>query len=176
MFDMAALHSLAAPAPASTPASVTLRAAAVLVVITEGPDGPHVLLTGRAPDLTHYSGQLVFPGGAADPNDRGAVDTALREAREEIGLEASSVHVIGTLPPFGLPESGFLVTPVLAWSNRPRFIHPANPAEVTTVQSVPVGAERVRREGTNPFEPEAASLGVMTGTILELLTARLARS
>ena len=97
-----------------------------------------MLLTGRAPDLTHYPGQLVFPGGAADPSDRGVVDTALREAREEIGLEASSVHVIGTLPPFGLPESGFLVTPVLAWSNRPRFIHPANPAEVTTVRAVPV--------------------------------------
>lgn len=170
---LARLHALAAPASASTPISVTLRAAAVLVVASDGPGGPHVLLTGRAPDLTHYPGQLVFPGGAADPGDRGPVDTALREAREETGLDPSSVHVIGTLPPFGLPDSGFLVTPVLAWSNRPRFVHPANPAEVTTVQAVPLAAAHVHGDAaTNPYEPEAASVGVMTGTILELLAAR----
>lgn len=172
---LAGLHALAAPASAPTPILVTLRAAAVLVVVSDGPGGSHVLLTGRAPDLTHYPGQLVFPGGAADPGDRGPVDTALREAGEETGLDPTSIHVIGTLPPFGLPDSGFLVTPVLAWSNRPRFVHPANLAEVTTVQTVPVAAAHLRRDSaTIPYEPEAASVGVMTGTILELLAARLA--
>lgn len=173
---LAGLHGLAAPTSASTPTSVTLRAAAVLVVVTDGPGGPHVLLTGRAPDLTHYPDQLVFPGGAADPDDCGPVDTALREAREETGLDAGSVQVIGILPPFGLPESGFLVTPVLAWSKRPLFVHPANPAEVTTIQTVLVGAARVGGEaGTTPSEPEVATVGVMTGTILDLLAARVAR-
>lgn len=165
---------------ASAANSVTLRAAAVLVLLTDGPDRPHVLLTGRAPDLTHYPGQLVFPGGMADPGDRGPVDTALREAREEVGLDPTSVHIIGTLPPFGLPTSGFLVTPVLAWSNQPRFMHPANLAEVSTVRSIPIGdpvagigrARPVDNPDTDPTAPEP-SVGVMTATVLELLAAHL---
>jgi 8-oxo-dGTP pyrophosphatase MutT (NUDIX family) len=165
---------------ASAASSVTLRAAAVLVLVTDGPDRPHVLLTGRAPDLTHYPGQLVFPGGMADPGDRGPVDTALREAREEIGLDPTSVHIIGTLSPFGLPTSGFLVTPVLAWSSQPRFMHPANLAEVTTVRSLPVGypvagtgrARPVDDTDSGTAAPEP-SVGVMTATVLELLAAHL---
>ena len=174
------LFERAAPPAASSPTLVTLRAAAVLVLLTGGPDRPHALLTGRAPDLTHYPGQLVFPGGMADPGDRGPVDTALREAQEEIGLDPASVHIIGTLPPFGLPASGFLVTPVLAWSNQPRFSHAANPAEVTTVRSVPLGhptpgtgrVEQVDDAGSALAAPEP-NVGVMTAIVLELLTARL---
>jgi len=174
------LHERTALPAASSSSSVTLRAAAVLVLVTDGPDRPHVLLTGRAPDLTHYPGQLVFPGGMADPGDHGPVDTALREAREEIGLDPTSVHIIGTLPPFGLPASGSLVTPVLAWSNQPRFLHPANLAEVTTVRSVPIGYRVAVVGGARPVDdpdtdPTASQpgVGVMTATVLELLAAHL---
>ena len=165
---LAALGPLATTASTPATMSVTLRTAAVLVVLTDGPGGPQVLLTGRSPDLTNYPGELVFPGGAADPNDRGPVETALREAREETGLDAASVHIVGTLPPFALPDSGFLVHPVLAWSDRPRFIDPANPAEVTTVQTVSVSTSASGRE--------ASRVGLMTATILDLLAARLAHS
>ena len=178
------VHSLAqhtTPARPQVNDPVTLRPAAVLVILTDGPDGPHVLLTCRAPDLTHYSGQFVFPGGAADGADRDAVDTALREAREEIGLDPASVHVIGALPTLGLPDSGFLVTPVLAWSHQPRYLHPANPAEVTTVRAVPVAARQSgqpQRPGieadTGAFtvsEDDAVHVGVMTSAIIELLAA-----
>lgn len=172
-------------APHTTPAKprlndpVTLRPAAVLAVLTDGPDGPHVLLTTRAPDLTHFAGQLVFPGGAADADDRDAVDTALREAREEIGLDPASVHVIGALPTLALPDSGFLVTPVLSWSAQPRYLHPANPAEVTTVHAVPL---HVRRDGQrrrpDPDEDEGDSdgvhVGAMTAAIIDQLAAHLA--
>ena len=143
----------------TTPASpqgndpVILRPAAVLALLTDGPDGPSVILTVRGSDLTHYSGQLVFPGGAADTLDRNAIDTALREAREEIGLDPTSVRVIGTLPALGLPDSGFLVTPVLAWSHQPRYLHPANPAEVTTVRTVPLS----NRRGGQPRRPDLES-------------------
>jgi len=146
--------------------TVTLDTAAVLVILADGPDRPHVVLTGRAPDLTNYPGELVFPGGRVDRGDLGPVDTALREAREEIGLDPASVHIIGTLPPFGLLASGFLVTPVLAWTSGLRFLHPANPAEVTTVRTVPVG--RLVAGGS-----DGVSVGAMTATVLELLTAQL---
>lgn len=98
---------------------VTLRPASILVLCTDGTSGPRLLLTERAPDLRDYPGQLVFPGGAAEPHDRGPVATALREAHEEVGLDPDSVHLIGLLPAVALPESHFLVTPVLAWSTEP---------------------------------------------------------
>lgn len=78
-----------------------------------------MLLTERAADLRDYSGRVTFPGGAHDRDDHDAITTALREAREEVGLDPESVHVVATLPGFALPESGFLVTPVLAWSRAP---------------------------------------------------------
>jgi 8-oxo-dGTP pyrophosphatase MutT (NUDIX family) len=188
------VHSLAQHTTPVRPRSsdpVTLRAAAVLVILTDGrdgPDQPHVLLTGRALDLTHYSGELVFPGGAAESGDRDAIETALREAREEIGLDPASVHVIGVLPAFGLPDSGFLVTPVLAWSHEPRYLHAANIAEVTTIHTVPLSARgteqlktgQPRRPaveagdgGSTASEDDTVRVGAMTSTIIELLAARI---
>lgn len=160
------------PPTAQRPSTVTLRAAAVLVLLTDGPEGPNVLLTGRSPDLTHYAGQLVFPGGAADPGDRGLVDTALREASEEIGLDPSSVHVIGTLPAFALADSGFLVSPVMAWSHEPRFLHPANQAEVTTIRAIPLIGNRVDAD-ISPASAEETNVGVMTAAVLDMLRAHL---
>lgn len=158
---------------------VLLRPAAVLAVLSDGPDGPHVLLTTRAPDLTHYPGQLVFPGGAADAADHDAIDTALREAREETGLDPTSVHVIGALPPLGLADSGFLVTPVVAWSHQPRYLHPANPAEVSAVHAIPLSALRGRRGqprdlGADGEDDDSVRVGTMTAAILDLLAAYLA--
>jgi len=164
-----------AAAPRHIGDTVTLRPAAVLVLLTDTAEGPEVLLTGRAPDLTNYADQLVFPGGAVDPTDRGPVDTALREAHEEIGLDPASVEIIGTLPSFALVDSGFLVTPVLAWSHTPRFVHAANPAEVANIRRVPVGALDVPLEsdGARTAMGEVATIGVMTTAVLDLLAARL---
>lgn len=158
------LHTTPTP---PVPPTMTLRAAAVLVVLTSGTRGPSVLLTGRAPELTHYADHVVFPGGAADPADCGPTDTALREAREETGLDPTSVQIIGTLPAFGLPDSGFLVTPVLAWSPEARFLHSANPAEVATMRSVELSAWRGRRRSGDGAD--LMTVGVMTSTILDLL-------
>ena len=163
------------PLPAApAPSVATLRPAAVLIVLVDADGGPEVLLTERAADLTHYGGQLVFPGGAADPTDPGIVDTALREAEEETGLDATSVHVIGTLPPFGLPETGFLVTPVLAWTRELQFTHRINPAEVAATRLVRLRSWS-RELGERRLGADGSHLGVMTGTILELLAARIDR-
>jgi 8-oxo-dGTP pyrophosphatase MutT (NUDIX family) len=80
---MAHHYSQSAPPPQQT---VTPRAAAVLVLLTDGPDGVQVLLTERASGLRTYPGRLSFPGGSRDPADADPAGTALREAHEEIGL------------------------------------------------------------------------------------------
>ncbi|QHJ00295.1 CoA pyrophosphatase [Xylophilus rhododendri] len=89
------------------------RAAAVLVGIVLRPEGPTVLLTERTAHLSSHSGQVAFPGGRTDPEDDGPIGTALREAHEEVGLEARFVEVLGLLPTYGT-VSAYVVTPVVA--------------------------------------------------------------
>jgi len=170
------------------PARITLRPAAVLVLLTDSPDGPAALLTERAPDLTHYPGQLVFPGGAADPGDDGPVTTALREAAEEIGLDPASVHILGILPALALPDSGFLLTPVLGWSSHPVFTSSVNVAEVSVLATIPL--RRLNRPDIAPQPVDTATdvaavepimdrplgaVGTVTGFVLDLVTGMLAR-
>lgn len=87
-------------------------AAAVLIAVVAHPE-PTVLLTRRAQALRNHAGQVSFPGGQIEPADGGPVEAALREAREEIGLEARFVSVLGFLPDH-VVISGFRVTPVVA--------------------------------------------------------------
>jgi 8-oxo-dGTP pyrophosphatase MutT (NUDIX family) len=89
-----------------------LRRAAVLVPVVDRPEGPTVVLTQRSEQLRNHKGQISFPGGRRDDADLDAVDTALREAEEEIGLPRRHVEVIGYLddyPTFSL----YRVTPVV---------------------------------------------------------------
>ena len=98
------------------------RTAAVLVPILDKPE-PEVLLTVRSKRLLQHPGQVSFPGGAVDRSDRSAISTALREAREEIGLDFSQVSPLGfldrldtisdyrVLPVVGLVKSSFVWQP-----------------------------------------------------------------
>ena len=108
------------PAIALPPGRV-LRPAAVLVPVWLRPDGARLILTKRASHLKHHPGQIAFPGGKVDAGDDGPVGAALREAREEIGLSADLVTVLGTLPTHET-VTGFTVIPVLAlvrgWTKR----------------------------------------------------------
>ena len=158
----------ALPIPEKLPERVVLRSAAVLVLLTGSAASPYVLLTERAPDLAHYPEQLVFPGGAVEPRDHSPVDTALREAAEEIGLDPATVETIGALPPLALPDSGFLVTPVLAWSPQPAFLASENLAEVARVTSLPLA-----KPTATTFQPGSLPLGRLTTTVIELLAAYL---
>ncbi|MCY0906406.1 NUDIX domain-containing protein [Arthrobacter sp. H14-L1] len=163
------------------PVQITLRSAAALVLLTDSPEGPAVLLTERAPDLIHYPGQLVFPGGATETSDDGPASTALREAYEETGLDPASVHILGTLPAVALADSGFLLTPVLAWSARPAFTGPANLAEVSALTSIPLrqaaGGEPPERPFRSPLGAPKNSgpktLGAVTALVTDLLAGML---
>ncbi|GEA89993.1 NUDIX hydrolase [Cellulomonas cellasea] len=107
------------------------RAAAV-------PRDVDVLLTRRSDTVGHHPGQVSFPGGGIDPGDDGPVGAALREAREETGLDPSGVEVLGSLPALPVAVSNNLVTPVLAWWARPSAVAAADPAETVHVFRVPV--------------------------------------
>ncbi len=95
-----------------------------------------VLLTQRTDHLTDHPSQISFPGGRAETSDADAVATALREAYEEIGLEASHVEVLGSLPTY-TTGTGFVVTPVVGLV-RPVFDLKPDPFEVAEVFEVPL--------------------------------------
>jgi 8-oxo-dGTP pyrophosphatase MutT (NUDIX family) len=95
-----------------------------------------LLLTERSTNLSTHSGQIAFPGGRTDESDQDAVDTALREAQEEIALPRHHVEVLGTLPTY-VTGSAFIITPVVALV-KPGFQLRPNPGEVADVFEVPL--------------------------------------
>jgi 8-oxo-dGTP pyrophosphatase MutT (NUDIX family) len=125
------------------------RDAAVLVLFSGPPSAPansappdqaDLLLTVRAATLRHHAGQAAFPGGASDPGDAGPVATALREAREETGIDTARLHPLATLERTFIAPSGFHVVPVLAYSPDPGPVAVVDPAETAIVARVPVRA------------------------------------
>ncbi len=111
-------------------------AAAVLVGLVEREAGLQVLLTHRATALRDHAGQISFPGGRWETVDAGPTETALREAREEIGLASEHVDVIGLLPAY-TTVTRFVVTPVVALVHPP-FSLILDPSEVSAAFEVPL--------------------------------------
>ena len=104
------------------------------------PDDADLLVTVRASTLRHHAGQAAFPGGAADPGDEGPTYTALREAKEETGIDTGRLRPLATLEKMFIPPSGFHVVPVLAYSPDPGPITVVDESETAIVARVPVRA------------------------------------
>ena len=111
------------------------RPAAVLVPIVRR-DALTVLLTQRTETLSKHPGQISFPGGRVDPDDSGPVETALREAEEEIGLQREHVEVLGFLDGYRT-GTGFAITPVVGLV-RPDFMLTLHEGEVADAFEVPL--------------------------------------
>ena len=112
-----------------------VRPAAVLVPVVDHPQ-PTVLLTQRSAHLNDHAGQISFPGGKIDATDASPLDTALREAEEEIGLSREFVEPVGYLDLYGT-SFGFRILPTVA-RVRPGFKLRVNHAEVDDAFEVPL--------------------------------------
>jgi 8-oxo-dGTP pyrophosphatase MutT (NUDIX family) len=95
--------------------SPSARNASVLIALFDENNETYLSFIRRASTLRAHSGEIAFPGGAADASDVSPIVTALREAQEEIGLAPSRVEVLGIMPPVFTVVSNFLITPVVAY-------------------------------------------------------------
>jgi 8-oxo-dGTP pyrophosphatase MutT (NUDIX family) len=105
--------------------------AAVLVPMHGWPDNPGLVLTERRSDLRRHAGEISFPGGRRD-GDESLLETALREAQEEIGLARDNVEIAGALPPIGTFVTNYKVHPFVGLIEAGLRFEP-NPSEVESV-------------------------------------------
>ena len=113
-----------------------LRAAAVLIPIVMRDERPHFVLTKRAMTVASHKGQISFPGGVVEKDDRDLVHTALREAKEEIDLDETAVEVVGLLSDM-VTSTGYVVSPVVGFLD-PQACFAADPAEVAEIFEAPI--------------------------------------
>jgi len=114
-----------------------LVAAAVLVPITERDDRPHIVFTKKSAAVPHHKGQFSFPGGVVEQRDASRVETALREAWEEIRLPATAVEILGLLDDTETRATPFIITPVVGVvSGRVDFVPDGR--EIERVLEVPL--------------------------------------
>jgi 8-oxo-dGTP pyrophosphatase MutT (NUDIX family) len=138
--------------------------AAVLITMVERESGLHLLFTSRTKHLAQHPGQISFPGGRMDAEDSNAIDTALREAYEEIGLHKELVDVFGTLPDY-FTITGYRVTPVVAAVRQLSGLK-LNSNEVAEIFEVPLaylmdGKAHQRRSGLLPNQTVSRSFYAM---------------
>ena len=146
--------------PGAAPTSLVADsvAAAVLVPLLEVEGETHVLFIKRPETMSTHQGEIAFPGGkldpAVDPDVRAA---ALREAREEVGLDPSAVEIVARLGGVATAASRFTISPFVGFLARPPALVP-NPAEVVRVLQVPISelmdASLYREERWDSFRPD----------------------
>jgi len=100
------------------------REAAVLILLYPEKNSVYTLFMQRHNYDGIHGGQISFPGGKKEPSDEDLIQTALREAQEETGIDPAGISVIGTLTPLFIPVSNMNVTPVVGWAReKPAFNH-----------------------------------------------------
>ncbi len=142
-----------------TEAPPNARPAAVLALLYPIQGSLHLLFIQRtSPPGDRHGGQVSFPGGSADAADEGPVATALREAREEVGIDPAAVELIGALTPLYIPISNFLVTPFVGYlPARPRFTLQAS--EVQRILELPLAG--FYREGVVEYRSKKLFNGMV---------------
>ena len=135
-FSPDAIRSMLAGRQTRTVAEWDARPAAVLLPLFNAGGRWNLLFTERTQDVADHKGQVAFPGGRADAADASRVETALREAEEEIGLRRGDVAVLGTLDEL-LTVTQYRVTPVLGVFPWP-YEFEANPIEIDSVFHAPL--------------------------------------
>ena len=138
--DLAAVRSALMDPP--EPAGVLIdvpgaREAAVLVAMFDVDGEANVLLTKRPETMPSHQGEIAFPGGKREPEDASLTAAALREAREEVGLEADAVEIVAELDMIGTVASAFTITPFVGLLAAVPELRP-DPREVVDAFAVPV--------------------------------------
>mgnify|MGYP001565297254 FL=1 len=118
--------------------SESLIPAAVLLLLTNRRE-PHVVFAKRTEDVSHHKGQFSFPGGIVETWDGSRLETALREAQEEIGLPPSAVDILGTLDDTETRATQFVITPFVGMVSQPVSYTPDG-KEIERVLEVPLAA------------------------------------
>jgi 8-oxo-dGTP pyrophosphatase MutT (NUDIX family) len=114
-----------------------LRASAVLVPLFYNHGQYHVLLTERSEEVNFHKGQVCFPGGTREPSDSSLLQTALREAEEEIGLRAQDVEILGEFDDSLTLTSDYVISPFIAFIPHPYPLK-ADGREIREIFSVPL--------------------------------------
>jgi len=115
------------------------KKAAVVLILYERDGEPWVLFTRRTERVADHKGQICFPGGSQDPADASLVDTALREAREELGIDPSRLRVVAGLEPVFTVVTRYVIAPFVAYTPRRPEIRP-DAFEVAEVIDAPIAA------------------------------------
>jgi 8-oxo-dGTP pyrophosphatase MutT (NUDIX family) len=158
--------------------------AAVLIPMHGWPENPGLVFTERRADLRRHAGEVSFPGGRRDPGED-LLETALREAEEEIGLDRDRVEIAGALPPVGTFVTGYKIHPFVGLVEEGLRFEP-NPAEVESVLVASLeelkagyGKRRLVRRGmpikTDSYVVGEALIWGATARILGELLERLDR-
>ncbi len=113
------------------------RRAAVLIILYQRENDIHIPLIRRTKSGDHHSGQIALPGGAHEGNESFPIETALREAQEEIDIHPQQVTVLGVLSPLFIPVSNFSVAPVVACTHQLPELRP-QPSEVEEILHIPL--------------------------------------
>ena len=148
-----------------------LKASAVLIPLFLSQGQYHILFTERSEEIDFHKGQVCFPGGTHESSDSSLLQTALREAEEEISLKAGDVEIVGELDDITTLTSNYVISPFVAFISHPYSLT-TNGREVKSVFSVPLAFlmdEANFRKDSYAYEYEGHIIWGATAIILRQL-------